>query len=32
MGRSNTEEEVDFVAECITEAVERFRNISALGR
>jgi cysteine desulfurase len=32
MGRSNTEEEVDFVAECIIEAVERFRNISALGR
>jgi cysteine desulfurase len=32
MGRSNTEEEVDYVAECIIEAVERFRGISALGR
>jgi cysteine desulfurase len=32
MGRSNTEEEVDYVAECIVEAVERFRGISALGR
>lgn len=32
MGRSNTQEEVDFVAECIVEAVERFRSISALGR
>jgi cysteine desulfurase len=32
MGRSNTIEEVDFVAECITEAVDRFRGISALGR
>ncbi|MBN1234888.1 MAG: cysteine desulfurase NifS [Methanotrichaceae archaeon] len=32
MGRSNTEEEVDYVAQCITEAVERFRGISALGR
>jgi cysteine desulfurase len=32
MGRSNTEEEVDYVAERIGEAVERFRGISALGR
>jgi cysteine desulfurase len=32
MGRSNTEEEVDYVAECIVEAVDRFRGISALGR
>jgi len=32
MGRSNTEEEVDYVGECIVEAVERFRGISALGR
>jgi len=32
LGRSNTQEEVDFVAECIVEAVERFRSISALGR
>ena len=32
MGRSNTTEEVDYVAECIVEAVERFRGISALGR
>ncbi len=32
MGRSNTKKEVDYVAECITEAVERFRGISALGR
>ena len=32
MGRSNTKEEVDYVAECIVEAVERFRGISALGR
>ncbi|MCX6680357.1 MAG: cysteine desulfurase NifS [Methanothrix sp.] len=32
MGRSNTTEEVDYVAECIAEAVERFRGISALGR
>jgi cysteine desulfurase len=32
MGRSNTEEEVEYVAGCITEAVERFRSISALGR
>ncbi len=32
MGRSNTIEEADYVAECIAEAVERFRGISALGR
>jgi cysteine desulfurase len=32
MGRSNTEEDVDYVADCIAEAVERFRSISALGR
>lgn len=32
MGRSNTEEDVDYVARSITEAVERFRSISALGR
>ncbi len=32
MGRSNTEEEVDYVASCIVEAVDRFRGISALGR
>ncbi len=32
MGRSNTEEEVDYVADCIAQAVERFRGISALGR
>jgi cysteine desulfurase len=32
MGRSNTEEDVDFVAQSIAEAVERFRGISALGR
>ncbi len=32
MGRSNTREEVDYVAESIKEAVERFRSISALGR
>ncbi len=32
LGRSNTEEDVDFVAKSIAEAVERFRGISALGR
>jgi len=32
MGRSNTTDEVDYVAQCIAEAVERFRSISALGR
>lgn len=31
MGRSNTQEEVDYVAECIQEAVNRFRRISPLG-
>lgn len=32
MGRSNTEEDLDYVSRSITEAVERFRSISALGR
>ncbi len=32
MGRSNTEEDADYVAQSIAEAVERFRGISALGR
>ena len=32
MGRSNTKEEVDYVAQCVIEAVDRFRGISALGR
>lgn len=32
MGRSNSQEDVDYVADCIAEAVERFRGISALGR
>ena len=32
MGRSNSGEDVDYVADCIAEAVERFRGISALGR
>jgi cysteine desulfurase len=32
MGRSNTEDDVDYVAEFIVEAVDRFRSISALGR
>lgn len=32
MGRSNTVEDVDYVAQSIAEAVERFRKISALGR
>jgi cysteine desulfurase len=32
MGRSNTKEEVDYVAQCIAEAVARLRGISALGR
>lgn len=31
MGRSNTREEVDYVAESISEAVERFRGMSALS-
>jgi len=32
MGRSNNQEQVDYVAECIAEAVERFRAMSPLGR
>ncbi len=32
LGRSNTDEEIDYVAKCIFEAVQRFRSISALGR
>jgi cysteine desulfurase len=32
MGRSNNQEQVDYVAECISEAVERFRMMSPLGR
>ena len=32
MGRSNNQEQVDYVAECIAEAVERFRMMSPLGR
>jgi cysteine desulfurase len=32
MGRSNSLEQVDYVAECIVEAVERFRMMSPLGR
>jgi cysteine desulfurase len=32
LGRSNTMEEVDYVALGIARAVERFRGISALGR
>lgn len=32
LGMSNTMEEVEYVAESIVEAVERFRGISALGR
>jgi len=32
MGRPNSQEDVDYVADCIAEAVERFRGISALGR
>ncbi len=32
MGRSNTEEDANYAAESIAEAVERFRGISALGR
>lgn len=32
MGRANIEEDVDYVATWIAEAVERFRGISALGR
>ena len=32
MGRSNNQEQVDYVADCIAEAVERFRGMSPLGR
>jgi hypothetical protein len=32
MGRSNNQEQVDYVADCIVEAVERFRGMSPLGR
>mgnify|MGYP002388514407 FL=1 len=32
MGRSNNQEQVDYVADCIAEAVERFRMMSPLGR
>ena len=32
MGRSNTGDDVDYVAASIAEAVARFRSISALGR
>jgi len=32
LGKSNTEEDVDYVAQGIIKAVERFRGISALGR
>ncbi len=32
LGRSNTEEDIDYTAGAIREAVERFRSISALGR
>ncbi len=32
LGMSNTPDEVEYVAESIVEAVERFRGISALGR
>jgi cysteine desulfurase len=32
MGRSNTADDVDYVARSIAEAVSRFREISALGR
>jgi cysteine desulfurase len=31
MGRSNTEEDIDYVGSAIVEAVQRFRGISALG-
>jgi len=30
LGRENTQEDVDYAGECIREAVERFRGISAL--
>lgn len=32
MGRSNTQQEVDYVSECIQEAVNKFRGISPLGK
>jgi cysteine desulfurase len=32
LGLSNTEEDIDYVAQGIAKAVERFRGISALGR
>ena len=32
MGRANSQEDADYVADCIAEAVQRFRGISALGR
>ena len=32
MGRSNTEEDIDYIGSAIVEAVQRFRGISALGR
>ena len=32
MGRSNSREDVDYVADCIAGAVERFRGMSPLGR
>jgi cysteine desulfurase len=32
LGRSNTEEDIDYVAQGIAKAVERFKGISALGR
>lgn len=32
MGRSNNQEQVDYVADCIAEAVERFRMMSPLGK
>lgn len=32
LGRSNTEQDLNYVAQSIAEAVERFRSISALGR
>lgn len=32
LGRSNTKEDMEYVAQSIAEAVERFRSISALGR
>jgi len=32
MGRAASQEDVNYVADCIAEAVERFRGISALGR